>query len=80
MIQIRPYSWEGPYAEMRASMGYYHDVGLCAEVRADWMEVGERLIIRSSEIVGYPESYFYDDHLRPTDPEGRGKGYSHRSF
>lgn len=65
---------------MRTSTGSYHDVGLCAEVRADWMKEGERIILRSSEIVGWPESYFYDDHKRPTDPGGRGQGYSHRSF
>ena len=47
---------------MRTSTGSYHDVGLCAEVRADWMKEGERIILRSSEIVGWPESYFYDDH------------------
>ena len=44
MIQVKPYCWEGPYAEMRASTGSYHDVGLCAKVRADWMELGERII------------------------------------
>ena len=79
-MEIRPYTWEGPYAEMRASTGSYHDVGLCAEVRADWMKDGERIILRSSEIVGYPESYFYDDHKRPSELGGRGQGYSHRSF
>ncbi len=65
---------------MRASTGSDHDVGLCADVRADWMEGGERIILRSSEMVGYPEAYFYDDHKRRSDPGGRGKGYRHASF
>lgn len=78
-IQIRPYIWAGPYAEMRSSL-YKHDPGLCAEVRASWMAKGERIIIRSSEIVGYDGGYLYDDHIPVLDLEGRGKDYQHIPF
>jgi len=79
-VEIREYEWMGPYAEMRSSHGWEHDAGLCAEVRAPWMDEGERIILRSSEIVGYETGYFYDDHYPVFDAEGRGKGYEHISF
>jgi len=52
-IQITPYEWRGPYAQMRSADGADHDPGLCADIRADWMPADERIILRSSEIVGY---------------------------
>lgn len=79
-VSIAPYQWKGPYADMRTARAAKHDDGLCAEVRAAWMSSRERLIIRSSEIVGFPQGYLYDDHLPVFDPEGRGKTYQHRSF
>lgn len=79
-LELRPYAWEGPYAQMRTAHRAIHDAGLCADGRAPWMGPGERLIVRSSEIVGYPEAYLYDDHLPPADPEGRGRHYRHNPF
>lgn len=79
-ITVRPYAWEGPYAEMRTAGGWEHDAGLCAEGRAGWMPEGERLILRTSEIVEYEGGYLYDDHFPPEEPEGRGKEYEHVSF
>ena len=79
-VEIRPYAWEGPYADMRSSANIPHDAGLCADIRAEWMEPGGRIILRSSEIVGYEDAYLYDDHFPPCEPEGRGKGYEHISF
>ena len=76
--ELRPYVWEGAYARWRDDAP--HDPGLCADVRAPWMGPGERLILRSCEIVGCPEAYLYDDHYPPAEPEGRGKHYEHRSF
>jgi hypothetical protein len=78
-LSIKPYSWEGPYSEMR-NKGAKHDWRLCAEVRAPWMGKGERLIIRSSEIVGYETGFLYDDHFPPSEPDGRGKDYRHIPF
>jgi len=75
---IQPYRWEGPYSQWRADAP--HDPGLCADARASWMEPGERLILRTSEIIGWPQAYLYDDHTPPADPEGRGKDYQHTSF
>lgn len=79
-IELQPYAWSGPYARMRSASSADHDPGLCASVSVPWMDADERLIIRSSEIVGYPEAYLYDDHLPPAEPEGRGKDYQHHSF
>jgi len=79
-IRVEPYVWEGPYVEMRLAVGGDHDAGLCAEVRAGWVPAGERLILRTSEIVGYEGAYLYDDHFPPAEPEGRGKAYEHVSF
>jgi hypothetical protein len=44
------------------------------------MKGGERLIIRSCEIVGYDSGFLYDDHLPASEPEGRGKTYQHIPF
>ncbi|MFH0965885.1 MAG: hypothetical protein V2A58_17950 [Planctomycetota bacterium] len=79
-LEIRPYTWAGPYAEMRTKNGWEHDAGLCAEVRAGWMGTGERLILRTSEIVAYETGYLYDDHFPPCEQDGRGKGYRHIPF
>lgn len=78
-LTIKPYTWEGPYSEMR-NRGAKHDWRLCAEVRAPWMAKGERLIIRSSEIVGYETGFLYDDHFPRSEPDGRGKNYHHIPF
>ena len=48
--------------------GREHDAGLCAEARAGWMPEGERLILRTSEIVGYEGGYLYDDHFPAEEP------------
>ena len=79
-LSIKPYAWEGPYAEMRDDHGATHDSGLCAELRAPWMAKDERIIVRSSEIVGHETGFFYDDHFPPSEPEGRGKDYQHIPF
>ena len=78
-LSIKPYTWAGPYSEMR-NQGARHDWRLCAEVRAPWMTKGERLIIRSSEVVGYETGFLYDDHFPPSEPDGRGKNYHHIPF
>ena len=39
-----------------------------------------RLIIRSSEVVGYETGFVYDDHFPPSEPDGRGKSYHHIPF
>ncbi len=77
MIEIKPYVWEGDYATWRADAP--HDPGLCADLRAGWMAPGERLILRTCEMIGYPEGYIYDDHYPPAEPETRGKHYQHIS-
>jgi len=77
-IEIRPYHWEGIYAQYRGSAR--HDPALCADVRASWMPDGERLILRCCEIIGMPDSYIYDDHRPPAEPETRGKHYRHNAF
>lgn len=79
-LRIKPYLWEGPYARMREAHGAQHDWRLCADLRAPWMAKDERLIVRSSEIVGYQTGFFYDDHLPASEPEGRGKAYRHTPF
>lgn len=78
-LSLKPYRWAGPYSEMR-NQGAKHDWRLCAEVRAPWMAQGERLIIRSSEVVGYETGFLYDDHFPPSEPDGRGKDYHHIPF
>jgi hypothetical protein len=77
-VEISPYVWEGPYSEYRKNAK--HDWRLCAEVRAPWMSAGERIIIRSSEEVGYEKEFLYDDHFPPAEPERRGKDYKHVPF
>jgi hypothetical protein len=79
-VELRPYTWKGPYADMRAKFATKHDTGLCLDVRAPWMADGERLILRTSEIVGDDEGYFYDDHFPTQEQNGRGKGYKHKAF
>ena len=44
------------------------------------MNEGERIILRSSEIVGFDTGYFYDDHFPTQEQNGRGKEYEHISF
>ena len=78
-IEIRPYRWEGIYAQFRDG-GAEHDPALCADVRAPWMPDEERLILRCCEIIGVPDSYIYDDHFPPAEPETRGKHYQHNDF
>jgi len=65
---------------MRSADRADHDPGLCADIRADWMPDGERIILRSSEIVGYRQAFLYDDHFPPCEPESRGKDYEHIPF
>jgi hypothetical protein len=79
-VELRPYLWEGPYTKMRSKVACPHDDGLCAEVRAPWMAAGERLILRTSEIVGYDLGYLYDDHFPTQEQKGRGKDYKHTAF
>jgi hypothetical protein len=79
-IELRPYRWGGPYAEMRAKYACPHDDGLCAEVRVPWLPKGERLILRAAEIVGFDSGYFYDDHFPTQELQGRGKDYKHLAF
>ena len=79
-IEIRPYHWKGIYAQYRDGGGAYHDPALCADIRAAWMPHGERLILRCCEIIGVPDSYVYDDHSPPAEPETRGKHYQHNAF
>jgi len=80
-IEIAPYVWDRSYANIRSERGCQHDAGLCASARAPWMDGSDRIILRSSEIVGYEGGYFYDDHLPgPAEPEGRGKEYKHIPF
>src|SRR4051812_30985039 len=79
-LTLRPYAWSGPYAQYRDANRATHDAGLCAELRASWMKDGERIILRTSEVVGYPDGFLYDDHLPASEADGRGKGYTHRPF
>jgi hypothetical protein len=78
-IEIGPYGGGTRYAKMREDAGNDHEYGLCAEVRASFMDPDDRIIIRSSEIVGYENGYFYDDHIPTYDLEGRGRNYKHTS-
>jgi len=81
-IVLGPYVWQGPYARMRSSKpGFEHQAGLCATVRAPWMEKDDRIILRTSEIVGYEEDFLYDDHFpHVAERRGRGKRYRHIPF
>lgn len=79
-IRMKPYTWEGPYAQFRTATKARHDPRLCADVRAPWMHPGSRIIIRSCEIVGYDTGFLYDDHYPPSEPNGRGKNYHHIPF
>lgn len=78
-LTIKPYQWEGPYSEFR-NQGAEHDWRLCAELRAPWMVEKDRLILRTSEIVGHEKAFFYDDHFPPAESDGRGKHYHHIPF
>ena len=75
-IELHPFRWGGPYSEMRAKRACLHDDGLCAELRVSWLDPGERIILRSSEIVGFDMGYFYDDHFPTHERNGRGKHYT----
>ena len=79
-IELRPYVWRGPYTEMRQQYATAHDPGLCADLRAPWMKDGDRLILRTSEIIGYPEGFFYDDHFPTQQLDTRGRDYRHIPF
>jgi hypothetical protein len=79
-IELRPYIWDGPYSEMRPKGATPHDPGLCADARAPWMAEGDRLILRTSEIIGYDTGYFYDDHFPTQELDTRGKTYRHLPF
>src|SRR5689334_23370032 len=78
-ITIRPYKWEGPYADNRAAHKALHDWRLCAEVKAPWPGECERLILRTSELIGWDAGFLYDDHF-PAHPKGLGKDYHHIPF
>ena len=77
-ITIAPYQWQGPYAQWRSDA--LHDPSLCADLRAPWMPPGERIIVRSCEMIGEPTSFLYDDHTPPAEAATRGKNYVHTSF
>ncbi len=79
-ITVRPYKWEGPYSDHRVSHKAFHDWRLCAEVKGNWPGQCERIIIRTSEVVGYEKGFLYDDHFPPSEPDGRGRDYHHIPF
>ncbi|MAV34531.1 MAG: hypothetical protein CMJ59_03650 [Planctomycetaceae bacterium] len=80
-IEMRPYRWtKSPYTEHREAHATPHDDGLCVDLRAPWFEKGERLILRTSEIVGFDNGYLYDDHFPTQEQNGRGKDYQHIRF
>ena len=79
-VTVQPYEWKGPYAEYRTRQHANHDWRLCADVRANWFGPCERLILRTSEIIGHETGFLYDDHFPPSEPEGRGKNYHHIPF
>jgi hypothetical protein len=79
-IALKPFQWTGPYADYRSQQKAPHDWRLCAEVRGAWLGPNERLILRTSEVVGYETGFLYDDHFPPSEPEGRGKNYQHIPF
>ena len=79
-LTISPYVWKGPYADHRKRNQALHDWRLCADLKASWLGACERLILRTSEVIGYETAFLYDDHLPPSEPEGRGKNYHHIPF
>jgi len=79
-IIVNPYKWEGPYAEHRVWNHALHDWRLCADVKTGWLGPSERIILRTSEIIGHETGFLYDDHFPPSEPEGRGKTYHHIPF
>ena len=79
-VSIKPYQWEGAYAEYRTRQNARHDWRLCAAVTAEWLRPCERIILRTSEIIGHEAGFLYDDHFPPSEPEGRGKHYHHIPF
>jgi hypothetical protein len=79
-LTIRPHTWKGPYADHRNRNQALHDWRLCTDLRASWLGPCERLILRTSEVIGYETGFLYDDHLPPSEPEGRGKNYHHIPF
>lgn len=79
-VTIQPYEWKGPYAEYRTRQKARHDWRLCADVRAPWFGPCERLILRTSEIIGHETGFLYDDHFPPSEPQGRGRDYHHIPF
>ena len=79
-VTVQPYEWKGPYAEYRTRQHARHDWRLCADVRASWFGPCERLILRTSEIIGHETGFLYDDHFPPSELEGRGKNYHHIPF
>ncbi len=79
-VTINPYKWEGPYADHRTGNKAFHDWRLCADLRGSWLGPCERLILRTSEVIGYETGFLYDDHFPPSEPEGRGKNYHHIPF
>ena len=80
MVTIKPYQWQGPYADYRTRNRAQHDWRLCVDARASWFSPCERLILRTSEIIGHETGFLYDDHFPPSEPEGRGKNYHHIPF
>ena len=79
-VTIKPYNWEGPYAEYRTRQKALHDWRLCADLRTNWLGPCERLILRTSEIIGYEAGFLYDDHFPTSEPDGRGRSYRHIPF
>lgn len=79
-VSINPYTWAGPYAEHRTGGKAFHDWRLCADLRGGWLGPCERLILRTSEVIGYETGFLYDDHFPPSEPNGRGKNYHHIPF
>jgi hypothetical protein len=79
-ITVNPYRWEGPYAQHRIRHRALHDWRLCAEVVAPWFGACEKIILRTSEVVGHEDGFLYDDHFPPSEPNGRGKNYHHIPF
>lgn len=78
-ISMQPYRGGTKYDEKRQRESP-HDYGLCLAIRSDMMPRDDMLVLRSSEIVGHQEQFFYDDHVHIADPEHRGKHYAHTPF
>lgn len=79
-MNVKPYAWKGPYADYRTGHKALHDWRLCAEVRTNWLQPCERIILRTSEVIGHESGFLYDDHFPPSEPDGRGKSYRHIPF